>query len=108
MSSDTLPFELRISCCRLARNLHVDVEPQKEEKKVTLSRRWWKEPCQTTKDYDKYNALKKHNQFQLFALTLSFIEKYLLAVSERSHFRNILQNKLSVEVCVVCLYSTEA
>lgn len=51
MSSESLPFELRISCCRLARNLHVDVEPQKEEKKVTLSRLWWETSSQNVEEY---------------------------------------------------------
>ncbi|CAL8115015.1 unnamed protein product [Orchesella dallaii] len=98
MSSESLPYELRISCCRLARNLHVDVEPQKEEKKVTLSRLWWEPTRQRTQEYDRYHAQRRQSQFQLFEPTIQFIEKYLKTVRDKTQFQNILHNKLSVEI----------
>ncbi|ODM94987.1 Inositol 1,4,5-trisphosphate receptor type 1 [Orchesella cincta] len=96
MSSESLPYELRISCCRLARNLHVDVEPQKEEKKVTLSRLWWEPTRQRTQEYDIIEY--KLGDDAVISWICVFIEKYLKAVRDKSQFQNILQNKLSVEI----------
>lgn len=48
--------------------------------------------------YDQYHISRRQNQFRMFKPTLEFIEKYLQAASRNSQFKNMLQNKLSVEV----------
>ncbi|XP_021948195.1 inositol 1,4,5-trisphosphate receptor [Folsomia candida] len=101
ISAGSLPFELRISCCRLIRKLHVDVEPQKEDKKVSLSRMWWEEPIHSEDEYDAIHITAnetKEAQMKKFSPTKEFIEKYLRQVAQKSQFHNILQNKLSVEI----------
>lgn len=102
ISASYLPFELRISCCRLVRKLHVDVEPQKEEKKVSLSRMWWEVAINNEEEYDAVHSVAneaKMEQKKKFLPTKQFIEHYLRQVAQKSQFHNILQNKLSVEVC---------
>ncbi|CAG7731913.1 unnamed protein product [Allacma fusca] len=102
MSSTSLPFELKISCSRLTRILYVDVKPQKEEKKVSLSREWWEVPEEMTADvYDRYcmkNNREKPTQVRKFSKVMSFIESYLKNVADYTVFSNVLQNKLTVEI----------
>lgn len=79
----------------------MDVEPQKEEKKVCLSRMWWEERIKDEEEYDKVHMEANESkvpQMIKFAPTKDFIEHYLRQVAEESQFHNILQNKLSVEV----------
>src|SRR5581483_8090684 len=80
ISASSLPFELRISCCRLIRKLHVDVEPQKEEKKVSLSRMWWEELIHNEQEYDALHITENSNkvaQIKKFSATKRYIEQYL-------------------------------